>query len=155
MENPVCSNPEDFFGNKYNTKSDNLIIIKVTRDNLICLTRNEFKMIINDYIEKPVVIESTKSNEHERDEENRERKLDPNNYFYRLPQTGMWVDHTLKDVYDRKANTFELVKMPNEVSLMRSVERTISGLNRHITSSTANIKKKSILSKYRRKIYNI
>ena len=46
---PICSNPDDYFGNKYNTNSDNLIIIQVTKDNLVCLTRNELRKILNDY----------------------------------------------------------------------------------------------------------
>lgn len=58
MENPICSNPEDYFGNIYNTKSDNLIIIKITPKNFYCLTRKELAWIVNSYTsDSPPAIE--------------------------------------------------------------------------------------------------
>ena len=99
MENPVCSNPEDFFGNKYNTKSNNLIIIKVTQDNLICLTRNELKIILS----LPTI-------EYSEDEE---KIYNSKFWFYRLPQNDIWIDHTLKDAYDNRVNTMKIVSMSN------------------------------------------
>lgn len=120
---PICSNPDDYFGNKYNTNSDNLIIIQVTKDNLVCLTRNELRKILNDY----------QAIEHSQDGKVViERRNNPEFWFYRLPQNGLWIDHTLRDAYDKRANTMKLVQMPNKVNLFKSFGE--SGLHDHITS---------------------
>lgn len=124
MSNPICSNPEDYFGNKYNTNSNNLIIIQITKNNLICLTRNELKMVLD---EKPPVIEYSKNSA-----QMATKRENPKYWFYRLPQLGLWIDHTLEDAYNKKANTLKMVKMPKQINLFKSLGE--SGLYNHITS---------------------
>lgn len=132
--NNLCSNPEDYFGNKYNEMSDNLIVIQISPNNFICMTRNEAKMIIEEYTEKPAIVQSENPDHFKRGEEDRENKLNPDNYFYRIPQTGMWIDNSFKKLYDDKVNTMRVVKM-DKVTLMRSVPGISSGMHDYLTDS--------------------
>lgn len=129
----ICSNPEDFFGNKYNDASDNLIIVKISNNNFICLTRNEVASVIKEYTEQPVIIQSQNPDEFKRGEEDRENKLVVEKRFYQLPYSGMWIDHTFKDLYEQKINTMEVVKMEGKILLMRSVPGIQSGMHDYLT----------------------
>lgn len=133
MEN-FCSNPEDLFGNKYNPKSSNLIIIKLNKSVFYCLTRNELRNIIKEYTEKPVIQQSENENKILKGKEDRENKQNPEKYFYALPHNNIWVNSSLKDLFDRKVNTMELVEMPGKINLMRSVEHVESGMYGNTTN---------------------
>lgn len=155
-QNFQCSNEEDLFGNKFNTKSDNLIIFKITDNNFICMTRYELSMIIKEYTEKPAIVQSQNPNEFKRGEEDRENKLNPENYFYQIPYTGMWVDYTFKKMYDEKINTIKLVKMPNDVVLMRSVPGIVSGMHDYKTGyyKAEKIPRSELFGEERKDIFN-
>lgn len=156
-QNFQCTNEEDFFGNKFNTKSDNLIIFKISDDKFICMTRNEVKMIVKEYTKQPAIIQSQHPNNFKRGEEDRENKLNPDNYFYKIPHTGMWIDYTFKKMYDEKINTMKLVKMPNDVVLMRSVPGIVSGMHDYKTSyyKVEKLPRSELFQEERKDFFNI
>jgi len=40
----------------------------------------------------------------------REKQKDKKNWYYKLPYAGIWVDHTLADLFSQKINTMLLHK---------------------------------------------
>lgn len=127
-----CSNSTNLYGDKLNIKSDNLILVKLGQK-LICLTRFEIKKIIEEFSQKPVIIQSQNPNIYKRGEEDRENKLNSNNFFYQIPYAEIWVDSTFKTMCDSKFNTIEAVRMPNQIVLMRSVPGVESGMHDYKT----------------------
>jgi hypothetical protein len=115
----LCKNQEDLFGNKFKDSS-NLIIIQIGKTDYVCLTRYEYKKIIDNGFEEPTIVvpteydKKTQYNLYWNSIKN--AKKDPKSYLYKIGQIGIvgeWVDHTFKDLYDRKINTMKLVKKGN------------------------------------------
>lgn len=81
----LCSNPEDFIGNKFQDSS-NLIIIKF-KNTFVCFTRREFA--------------SMKKENHYTNQND----LKP---FYVIPYINVYVDESIQDLFNSRVNTMEL-----------------------------------------------
>jgi len=125
----LCDREEDVLGDKFPDNS-NLILIQAPlivgkQKTYFCHTAEELKNILTyseDYSMEtnpgqdnlPAVAQEGQSYSKAR-----EKQKDKKNWYYKLPYAGVWVDHTLADLFSQNVNTMLLHKK-GVITLFRS-----------------------------------
>ena len=116
----LCDREEDVLGDRFPDNS-NLILIQAPtmegkQKTYFCHTADELKNILTYSEDYSVETNPGQDNlpavaqEGQSYSKAREKQKDKKNWYYKLPYAGVWVDHTLADLFSQNVNTMLLHK---------------------------------------------